>query len=182
MMTISGDNEMEVINMSSRHFIPTTIVSGFPAIGKSYIAGKFPTMVRDLESSDYHWECENPKDYTAAKYRNPNWPKNYLDSIIALNKSGMYRMVCVSSHKDIRKLMAEAKIKYTNVFPENTPEMKKIILDRCRKRQSPPEFIKNLDENWDLYIESMKNDPGAVAKVQLTPQTIEMWAGWGLME
>ena len=34
--------------MASRLYIPTKVVSGFPAIGKSFIAKKFPTMVRDL--------------------------------------------------------------------------------------------------------------------------------------
>lgn len=163
--------------MGTRHFIPTTIVSGFPAIGKSYIAKKFPVMVRDLESSDFHWVIENE-----IKKENLEWPKNYIDSIKLLSKSGMYRMVCVSGHEYIRKLMHDAKIPYTNVFPENTKEMKKIILERCRLRKNTPEFIKNLDENWDSYIESMKNDPGATATVQLTPQTIEMWSAWGLME
>lgn len=163
--------------MGSRHFIPTIIVSGFPAIGKSYIAKKFPVMVRDLESSDFHWVINND-----SKVENEKWPGNYIESIKLLSKSGMYRMVCVSGHEYIRNLMASEKIPYTNVFPENTKEMKNIILERCRLRKSSPEFIKNLDENWDSYIESMKNDPGATAIVQLTTQTIEMWSAWGLME
>jgi len=179
-MIISGDKERMFINMSTRHYIPTTIVSGFPAIGKSYIAGKFPTMVRDLESSEYHWTYAG--DIKNHKVVNPNWPNNYIETIAVLSRSGMYRMVCVSSHEEIRKLMKEANIKYSNVFPENTPEMRKLILERCRLRQSSPGFIVNLDANWDEYINSMKNDPGAVAKIQLTPQTIEMWSGWGLME
>ena len=166
--------------MSSRHFIPSTIVSGFPAIGKSFISKKFPTMVRDLESSDFHWKTS--VDVKEEKIQNADWPNNYIKTISALSRSGMYRMVCVSSHETVRRLMAKEKIKYTNVFPENTPEMKKLILERCRLRKSSQEFIDNLDKNWDSYIESMSNDPGAVAKIQLTPQTIDMWPAWGLME
>jgi hypothetical protein len=60
--------------------------------------------------------------------------------------------------------------------------MKKLILDRCRMRQSPPEFINNLDKNWDSYIESLVNDNFAVAKIRLNPESITMWPTWMLME
>lgn len=173
--------------MAPRLYVPTTIVAGFPAIGKSFVATKFPLLVRDFESSDYHWMKDistgNWKlDDTGSKIANPNWPNNYIEGIGVLDKSGMYRSVMVSSHEMIRRKLAEAKIKYSNIFPQNTPEMKKIILDRCIQRNSPPEFIKNLDEHWDEYINSMANDPNAVVKIQLTPTTIDMWQGWMLME
>jgi hypothetical protein len=184
-MTISGENGKVVINMSSRHFIPTTIVSGFPAIGKSFIAARFPIAARDLESSDYHWKKEPSGiwllDSDGNKIPNDIWPTNYIQDIKALEHSGMYRVVLVSSHELIRKEMAKAGIRYTNLFPENTPEMKKIILDRCRMRQSPLEFINNMDEHWDEYIESLKSDKGAVAKIPLNPESITMWQTWMMM-
>lgn len=172
--------------MGSRHFIPTTIVSGFPAIGKSYIAKQFPMAVRDLESSDYHWLKELgtnnwSTDDAGNKIAHPLWPSNYIRDIKALEKTGVYRNVMVSSHALIRNEMAKAGIKYTNLFPENTPEMKKIILDRCRLRQSPPEFIQNMDEHWDEYLESLMNDPGAVAKIQLDTKSIMEWPSRMLM-
>lgn len=172
--------------MTSRHFIPTTVVSGFPAIGKSFIAQQFPVMVRDLESSDYHWLKDTLTkswllDENGNKVPNLFWPTNYINDIKALERSGMYRNVMVSSHEMIRAEMAKAGIKYTNLFPENTPEMKKIIMERCRLRNSPPEFIENLDKNWDSYIESLANDKGAVAKIHLTPDSINMWQSRMLM-
>ena len=184
-MIISGDNGKVVINLS-RHFIPTKIVSGFPAIGKSYIAKRFPTVVRDLESSDYHW-LKDPKtgdwklDEEGKKIPNPEWPNNYIQDIKVLERSGMYRSVMVSSHVLVRTEMAKAGIKYTNLLPENTPVMKNIILERCKFRNSPPEFIENLDKNWDEYINSLINDSAAVAKIQLNPQSINMWSAWMLM-
>ena len=48
--------------MATRHFIPTTIISGFPAIGKSFIASRFPKAVRDLDSSEYQWLRSLSKD------------------------------------------------------------------------------------------------------------------------
>ena len=174
--------------MASRHFIPTVIVSGFPAIGKSFIAEKFPRAVRDLDSSDYHWIKSGiipgslAIDSDGSRIANPSWPNNYIQDIKALERSGMYRNVMVSSHEMIRREMTKAKIRYTNIFPENTPEMKTLILERCRMRQSPPEFIKNLDENWDMYIASMQNDPGAVFKIPLNPESLNEWPVWMLME
>ncbi len=173
--------------MATRHLVPTVIVSGFPAIGKSFLAKKFPVMVRDLESSDYHWR-KTPGtndwelDENGNKIPNELWPANYIRDIKALEKSGMYRVVLVSSHELIRSEMAKAKIKYSNIFPENTPEMKKLILDRCRLRKSPSEFIDNMDKNWDKYIDSLINDKGATKNIQLNPQSLEMWSGWILME
>ena len=81
--------------MSTRHYIPTVIVSGFPAIGKSFISKKFPTLMRDLESSDYHWTRNESNE----KIVNSQWPNNYIEAIKALSKSGMYKLVCVSSHE-----------------------------------------------------------------------------------
>ena len=172
--------------MSSRYFVPTTIVAGFPAIGKSFIAKKFPILARDLESSDFHW-MKDPStgewkiDENGNKIAQPEWPANYIETIKALEKSGMYRAVLVSCHQLVRSKMGEANIKYTNIFPQNTPEMKKLILDRCRQRNSPPEFIQNLDAHWDEYIESAQNDPYAVAKIQLTPESIDRWQSLMLM-
>lgn len=166
--------------MASRLYIPTKVVSGFPAIGKSFIAKKFPTMVRDLESSDYHWNKELEEGNV--KVVKDDWPNNYISDIKALDKSGMYKNIMVSSHELIRRKMAEAGIKYTNVFPENTPAMKKLILERCRIRHNTDEFIENLDKNWDSYIDSLLNDKGATCKVQINRESIEMWQTWMLME
>lgn len=176
-MTISGDKRKVAITMHSRHFIPTTIVSGFPGIGKSFIAKKFPLMVRDLDSSPFHWK----DDEDGNKIENPLWPGSYINAIKALNMSGMYMNVMVSSHKLIREEMAKAGIKYTNVFPENTPKMKKIIIDRYRTRGSSPEFIENLDKHWDEYISEMKNDTNSVRNIELNPESLDVWAERMLM-
>lgn len=163
--------------MASRHFIPTTIVAGFPGVGKSYIATRFPRAVRDLESSDYHWVV----DEEGNKIENPEWPKNYIETIAALDRSGMYMNVMVSSHKMIREEMAKAGIKYTNVYPENTPEMKKLIIERYRSRGSSLEFIELLDAHWDEYIAEMENDTGSTRNLKLTPESLNIWTERMLM-
>lgn len=171
--------------MATRHFIPTIVVSGFPGIGKSFIAIKVPYMVRDLESSDYHWKGTRgifDKDENGNKIPMENWPYNYIRDIKELDKAKVYRNVMVSSHEMIREEMAKAGIKYTNVFPENTPEMKQYMLQRYKDRQSPQSFIDDIDKNWDKYIASMENDKGSVMNIKLNKDSINMWSTWMLME
>ena len=79
-MIIFGGRRKVDITMSSRHFIPTTIVSGFPGVGKSFIAKKFPIMVRDLDSSTFHWKVDD----NGNKIENPSWPASYINAIKAL--------------------------------------------------------------------------------------------------
>ena len=158
---------------SMRYPIPTTIVSAYPACGKSTLAKLHPTQIRDLESSDYHWVIS-----ATGKVEHPQWPTCYIDTIRHLDRSGMYRAVMVSSHEAIRKAMHEAGIRYTNIVPENTPEMKELMLKRMKDRGNTPEFIQNQDENWSTYVESMINDPGASNVIQLTPKILNSWGDW----
>lgn len=153
--------------------INTTIVSGFPGIGKSWLAQLYPKAVRDLESSDFHWFKDPINDHQSP---NPQWPHNYMETIKALDKSGMYRVVMVSSHASIRKYMADEKIRYTNICPQDTPEMKTIFMKRYRDRGSSEEFIQNMDEHWSEYVQGMIQDPGAVATIQLSAENVNDWA------
>lgn len=162
--------------------IPTTVISGFPCIGKTTNAKIFPTIFRDLESSEYHWSKIVDAVYDgiedSIKVPNPEWPRNYIEAIKALSVSGMYHTVMVSSHEDIRKAMKKAKIPYTNIYPEDTPEMKNLIMDRLRKRGSNEWFIKNLEKNYSKYVKSMADDLDATRRVALNPQTITEWGTW----
>ena len=154
---------------------PYPIISGFPGVGKSTLAIRNPVFVRDLESSDFHWL----KTSEGEKKENPQWPDNYIEQIKALRGGGgLYRGVLVSSHEQIRKLMAEAGIKYCNVVPENNRVMKNIMMERYRHRGSPKEFIDLMDENFEKFVESMINDKGAARVYTLDSYHIESWGDW----
>lgn len=157
--------------------IPTVVISGFPAIGKSYLAEHFPGSARDMESSNWHWFVDKH-----GKELNPAWPGNYIEQIAALDKSGMYRAVCVSSHQLVREEMAKAGIKYTNIVPGDNEVMKAIILQRCKDRHSPEAFIKDLEEHYSEYVQSMINDKNATAVMVLDQTTLMQWDGLALME
>ena len=152
--------------------IPTFVICGFPGIGKSFLQKKFPTKVRDLESSEYHWGSD--------KVLNSNWPQNYIKAVQNLKSSGLYRVCFTSSHKDVRDALHEAGIKYTNVYPEDTPEMKEIFMNRYKDRGSSEDFIKNMDENFSKYIEDMSNDPNA-HKYVITKSNLDEWGFYALV-
>ena len=160
-----------------------TIVSVMPAMGKSFIAKKFPTRVRDLESSEYHWKMD-PKtkefilDENGNKIANENWPMNYIEAIKNLEKSGMYEAVLVSSHEDIRKLMAENGIKYANIYPLDEADIKAELLTRCVQRHSTGKFIDDYNMNFSKYVRSMKYDKGSVVNLGVDLKSLELWETW----
>lgn len=158
--------------MSAR--IPTVVVSAFPCLGKTTAAARFPRLFRDLEYSDYHWII----DETGSKTKNPLWPQNYIEAIKNLSTSGMYKTVFVSSHDEIRKAMKEAGVKYTNVFPQDTPEMKRVYMERLKARDPKSPLVPLLDENYSSFIENMREDTGAVAALQVTPEALNKWTEW----
>lgn len=157
--------------------IPTMIVSVFPGLGKTTLAHQFPQMFCDLESSDFHyWGATNENGQALI---NSRWPYNYIEQIAALSRAtGMYQAVFVSSHDTVRQKMGEARIPYTLIYPEDTPEMKKILFDRYKSRGSSPEFIQSMDENWSEYIKSMAEDGYATKKLALNPDALLQWGVW----
>lgn len=162
--------------MTEIHKVPTTVVSGFICIGKETLSNMHRHFVRNLDSSEYHWIHENGK-----KVLNPNWPNNYIEAIKALDKSGIYRVVLVSAHEEIRKAMAAANIKYTNIYPENKPDIKKIMMQRISKKFPSPDFLHNIDGNFGAFVDSMANDPNAIMKIPLNAKTLTEWGVWCIL-
>ena len=167
----------------ARTFKSATVISVMPAMGKTYIAKKFPDRIRDLDYNEYYWMID-PKthefklDENGKKIPNNSWPMNYIDAIKNLDKSGMYQAVLVSSHEEIRNLMAKNGIKYANVYPIDDTATKQELLARCVIRRSHPSFIEDYRENFSKYVESMKNDKGSVVNIGIDSKSIESWANF----
>ena len=155
--------------------IPATIISGFPGIGKTVAAKKFPTFIRDLESSDYHWTTQKAEDGSSITITHPEWPYNYLKQIRALDTSKYYKVVCVCSSAYVRSAMRAAGIKYVNIYPEDSPEMFDLMIKRYESRNDTEKFILDMKEHWHAYIKSMEDDEGAIRKLKLGPDNINEW-------
>lgn len=131
-----------------------TIIAGFPGVGKSTAAEKYPEYFLDMESSDYHWITDENGNKTA----NPMWPVNYFKAIMeAANKpftanGPRYLYVLTSTHKEVLDLFRKCHIYYMAVLPKS----KDIYIQRYIDRKSSSDFIKKLDANFESFIKDVE--------------------------
>ncbi|MCQ2958232.1 MAG: hypothetical protein MJ180_04950 [Candidatus Gastranaerophilales bacterium] len=156
----------------------TTIISGFPGIGKTFAQNSLTQQgfnVSDSDSSHFSWlrdESGNiKKDLNGVKIRHPEFPRNYINHIKSKIAEGA-DVVFVSSHDNVRNALNEAQISHTLVFP--SLDMKAEMIERYIKRGSPESFIELMKNNWENFITGMKND--------LCPNKIELKSGEYLMD
>lgn len=134
------------------------IISSFPGTGKSTAAKLLPGVVIDLESSDFHWM--DPKAET--KIENPEWPKNYINTIRALAfeseshpdyKDLLY--VLISGHREVLEQLDLLGINYAVSFP--SLDSKEEYLQRYIDRGNTEDFIKKLGANYENFIRDLRS-------------------------
>ena len=136
----------------------TTIICGFPGIGKTTCRYKYNNPnVLDMESSAYSWIFET-FDSNRCPKRNPEFPNNYVDSLELFAKKSGYEYIFVSCHEEVREEMRNRGIKYIIVAPKNTPEIKNEYCKRYLKRGSDIDLINKVYQDWDYMIESIEKD------------------------
>jgi hypothetical protein len=63
----------------------TKVISGFPAIGKTYAARNSNFMCVDCDSSQWNWLTDPNGDFlmtaNGSRMPNPDFPQNYIDHI-----------------------------------------------------------------------------------------------------
>jgi hypothetical protein len=140
------------------------VISAFPGCGKTYLATNAERMygcrVKDSDSSSFSWLQQ--KDGTRA--RNPDFPRNYVDHIRA--SMGEAALVLVSSHAAVREALAKQGIGYALVYPDRG--LKDEYVDRFRSIGSPESFVDLLSAQWDVFIDGLDGDMGAVERSVLT--------------
>lgn len=129
----------------------TKIISGFPGIGKSHLGQDIGNEIKvlDLESSNFKGE---------------NRWEDYKKEI--KNQLGKVDVLFVSSHKETRKILSELGVSFYLVYPDRS--LKDEYLRRYRERGSSEKFIKMMDKNFDLFIDSIENEEVRCAKIKLT--------------
>lgn len=139
----------------------TTIISAFPACGKSkyfddwkkgytYTKG----LVLDSDSSEFSWVKDENGNNT--KVRNPEFPMNYIQHI--KDNIDKAEIIFVSSHKVVRDALKDNNIKYVLVYPENTEKAKEEYLRRYKNRGNDEGFIQFITNNWDNFIDEMEEE------------------------
>lgn len=144
------------------------IISGFPGIGKSYLArqsafdSQLPSCY-DCESSDYQWK-KDPLGI-AGPTRVDNWVEKYVDAIIDLknfgtdrrSKTKIYDYILISAHEEVRQELQKRKVEYLVVYPAGGQRNK--YMARYLERGSSLAFMKSMYETWGHKIHSMAEDP-----------------------
>lgn len=127
--------------------VKTTIISGFPGIGKSYLFKNNKYLkIADSDSSKFSWLEEG--------VRNPDFPQNYIEHI--KDCIGKYNIVLVSSHDIVRKALQDNGIEYAIYYP--SIYSKEEYLNRYKERGSSEGFISIISKNWTEWIEEIEKE------------------------
>lgn len=139
------------------------VISGFPGIGKSTAESVYRESI-DCESTPFHYVFD-PNTVNAlfpygVEKENPNWVKEYVDFIEKSAKDGKYQFIFISSHLKVREELDMRMIPYIVVVPEKC--LKDEYLARYVKRGDCAEFIIEVSESWDEWLEEIECNAPAV--------------------
>lgn len=129
----------------------STIICGFSGIGKTTAEQKH-RQILDMESSGYSHIWENGIE----KGRNPQFPRNYINKLEELIENDEAYYYLLSCHEDVRNELKARGLKYIIVLPYW--ECKNEYIKRWLKRGSPIEFIKSMNDRWEVMINSCVKD------------------------
>ncbi len=139
----------------------TKVIAAFPACGKTYYFynREEDNIVLDSDSSKFSWieypliKNGLPKNETI-KFRNPDFPNNYIEHI--KENIGKADYIFVSTHDEVRKALRDAGIKFAIVFPEQS--LKEEWVGRCFLRGSGEKFCQLIADQWDNWILQMEKE------------------------
>jgi hypothetical protein len=124
----------------------TKIISGFPAVGKSYLTKDCHLTVLDSDSSLFSWISDG--------VRHPDFPQNYMQHI--KENIGKVDYILVSSHDIVRKALKENSIEYSLVYP--SIELKDEYLERYKNRGNDEKFVSFINSKWDEFINDIETE------------------------
>lgn len=154
------DKERVKLNIEQKEenkYMNTKIISVFHVCGKTYAFKKLNEKgykILDSDSSQFSW-CYDYNPVNSDKierYRNPEFPKNYIQHI--KDNIGKVDYIFVSSHKEVIDALIENGIYFTLVYPGR--KMKAEWVGRCFLRGSGEKFCQLIVDNWDKWIDEME--------------------------
>ena len=121
------------------------IISGFPGIGKSWLASMSMRIV-DLESSSFFVDGKRPE----------GWLEMYVN--VAEHLDSQNKIVFVSSHSAVREEMNKRGLEFLTIYP--SIELKNEWLGMLRHRYENTKSEKNLRalEYMEKYYDDAVND------------------------
>jgi hypothetical protein len=129
------------------------IISAFPGCGKTTATLKHGKKYKIL-------------DLDFSMFDKKLFPKNYVEEVEKIQKD--WDVIFVSTHEQVRRMLGEHHIPYILYVPN--VERKGEFLELYETRNSNKEFIKSLDNNFECFIDSCKNDTNAQMVIVLENQ------------
>lgn len=142
------------------------IIAAFAGVGKSYLGKKYKNIL-DLESTYYKWLedgvahlTEETRKGNKDRVLNPVWPQNYINEI--LNQKDNYDIVFIQlSHprlknEQIFEYFDKNNIEYYVARPNSSGW--KYIEQRLRDRGNTEEFIGQVKDNFEIFIQEFSKD------------------------
>lgn len=123
--------------MIAENKINTKLCAAFCGCGKTYLCNNFPYDYMEIEC----W-----------KYRNDEFPKNYVDDVICA--IGKTKYLFISTDPVILNELNNRGYIIKLYYPLN--ELRNEYLDRFIDRKSPYDFIGVLMVNWNEWINQLK--------------------------
>ena len=123
------------------------LVAGFPGTGKTHYT--------NTESG--YMPQGFATDSDSSKFDKSDFPQNYIEHIKEKISEG-YARIFISSHKEVRDALVANGLEFTLVYPKK--ELKEEYLYRYKERGSPDGFINLISNNWDLWLDELKNQEG----------------------
>lgn len=120
----------------------TKLVSAFPGCGKSY----FYKNNKDLKVLDSD----------SSTFDKRSFPENYIKHI--KDNVGSADIIFISSHKEVRDALVKNGLKFTLIYPKKS--IKKEFIQRYIDRGNEESFVKLLEENWDTWLDELKDQEG----------------------
>lgn len=127
----------------------TVIIAGFPGVGKTHFYNHHMKDCADSDSSKFSWTIRK-----GMRVRNPAFPKNYISHIKSL--IGKVKYIFVSSHKEVRDALKKSGLKFALVIPNIN--IKDEYVERFRNRGSSDKFIKQISDNWMLWLTQIDSE------------------------
>lgn len=126
----------------------STIISGFPGIGKSFLSILEGDNVLDLDSGNFSGE-----------HKWQLYKQNLLESI------GKYKYILVSTHKETRDILnSSLNDPYYIVYPDKS--LKSNFIMRYKQRGNNNSFIKMMEEHFEDFVDSIEGSKGGI-KIKL---------------
>ena len=137
----------------------TVVISAFTCCGKTYAFENYQDRysILDNDSSQFSWcyEYEPTDSDNIIKYRNPEFPKNYIEHI--KENIGKADIIFVSSHLQVRQAMTDAGIRFCTVYPN--PVMRNEWIERMCRRGDNKSFIDFQIRHWYEFMNNIRSEP-----------------------